>query len=188
VSLERTLLLRHSVREYRDEPLGLPDVAQLLWAAQGIASPEEGRRTVPSAGALYPLEILLVAGNVTDLSAGLYRYQPEDHTLLRSATGDVRPMLAKAALDQECVREAAAVIAIAAVHARTSWKYGERAVRYVAMEAGHAAQNVYLQAASLGIGTVAVAAFYDDRVKKVLRLEQEEDPLYLLPVGKPAGA
>jgi SagB-type dehydrogenase family enzyme len=86
------------------------------------------------------------------------------------------------------VRDAAAVIAIAAVHRRTSRKYGERAGSYVAMEAGHAAQNGYLQAASLGVGVVAVAAFFDEQVKAVLHPEADEESLYLLPVGKPAGA
>jgi SagB-type dehydrogenase family enzyme len=184
VSVESALQNRRSVREYRDEPLTLAEVSQLLWAAQGITGPED-RRTAPSAGALYPLEVYLVAGRVNDLASGIYRYQPRRHELVRIVEGDKRIRLAAAALDQDCVRHGAATIVVAAVYERVTKKYGKRGVMYVHMEAGHAAQNVFLQAVALNLGTVVVGAFEDDPVKKLLTLPVEEQPLYLLPVGRP---
>ncbi len=184
VSVESALQNRRSVREYRDEPLTLSEVSQLLWAAQGITGPED-KRTAPSAGALYPLEVYLVAGRVNDLASGIYHYRPQHHELVRAAEGDNRTKLASAALDQDCVRNAAVTLVLAAVYERITKKYGQRGVMYVHMEAGHAAENVYLQAVTLNLGTVAVGAFDDEQVKKLLNLPAEEQPLYLLPVGRP---
>ena len=183
-SVESVLRERRSVREYRDEPLTLAEVSQLLWAAQGITG-SEGQRTAPSAGALYPLEVYLVAGRVTDLPAGIYKYRPHQHELVRVADGDKRAKLAAAALDQDCVRNAPVTIALAAVYERTMKKYGQRGVKYVHMEAGHAGQNVHLQAVALSLGSVSVGAFEDEQVRKILNLPDNEQPLYLLPVGRP---
>jgi SagB-type dehydrogenase family enzyme len=184
VSVESALQKRRSVREYRDEPLTLSDLSQLLWAAQGFTGPG-GARTVPSAGALYPLEVYLVAGRVNDLASGIYRYRPQHHELVRVAEGDKRASLAAAALDQDCVRNGAVTLVLAAVYERVTKKYGQRGVMYAHMEAGHASQNVYLQAVALNLGTVAVGAFEDEPVKKLLTLPADEQPLYLLPVGRP---
>lgn len=183
MSLEEALLRRRSVRDYVPGPLKLEDVSQLLWAAQGVTT-EWGGRTAPSAGGLYPLELLLVAGAVENLSPGVYRYDPRTHELVRTRDGDVREQLAAAALDQSWVREGSISIVIAAVYERTTGKYGDRGVRYVDMEAGHAAQNVYLQATALNLGTVTIGAFQDDQVKDLLRLSQNETPLYVMPVGR----
>jgi len=182
-SLEAAILKRRSVRTYREEPLTLAEIAQLLWAAQGVTG-AGGLRTAPSAGALYPLEILVVTGNVTELVPGVYRYRPVGHTLTRIREGDVRKDLAGAALGQAVVRDAPVVIVIAGIPERTTGKYGERGVRYVHMEAGHSAQNVCLQATSLGLGTVTVGAFDDREVHEVLGLDPGEEPLYLIPVGR----
>jgi SagB-type dehydrogenase family enzyme len=183
ISIEQALLERRSVRNYKDEALTLAEVYQLLWAAQGITHPR-GYRTAPSAGALYPLELYVVAGNVTGLQAGIYKYRPQGHELEKVAGVDVRTKLCAAALDQECVEDGAAVLVFAAVYERTTRKYGERGVRYVHMEVGHAAQNVYLQAVSLGLGTVVVGAFDDDEVKKLLQMEDDERALCIMPVGR----
>lgn len=182
-SVEQALLERRSIREYRLEPLTLAEISQLLWAAQGITHPA-GLRTAPSAGALYPLEIYLLAGNVTDLRAAIYRYNPESHALSLIAEGDQRLALYQAALGQSAVQDAAAVIVIAAIYERTTVKYGERGVSYVHMEVGSAAQNLYLQATSLNLGTVFIGAFHDDEVKKVLHMAADEQPLGLMPVGR----
>jgi SagB-type dehydrogenase family enzyme len=183
VSAEQCILQRRSVRAYRAAPLGFADVGQLLWAAQGITG--GGRlRAAPSAGALYPLETYLVAGDVQALGAGVYRYQPGGHDLVMVKAGDIRRELAQAATDQECVRDGAVVIVIAAMYGRTTTKYGQRGIRYVHMEAGHAAQNVYLQATALGLGTVAVGAFRDTDVKRIIELPSDQEPLYLMPVGR----
>jgi len=173
------------MREIADGAIALEDVSQLLWAGQGITDPT-GLRTAPSAGALYPLEVLLVAGNVDELPAGLYRYRPESHELIGVETGDRRRDLAVAALGQDWMEDAACVIAIVAVPERTARKYGERAARYVHLEAGHAAQNVLLQAAALGLATTPVGAFDDEALRRVLSLRVEEVPLLLIPVGRPS--
>jgi len=183
VSLEETLVQRRSVREYTDEALTLEDVSQLLWAAQGITS-ERGGRTAPSAGALYPLEVYVVTGNVQNLAPGIYRYNPNEHELLKVRDGDVRGELAKAALDQTAVQESAMDIIISAVYERTTRKYGDRGVRYVHLEAGHAAQNICLQATALGLGTVTIGAFDDDWVKDLVGMPGNEALLYIIPVGE----
>lgn len=183
-SVEEALFKRRSVRDYQPISLTLAEVSQLLWAAQGISEKRQGLRTAPSAGALYPLEIYLVSGKVEGLPAGVYHYQPEEHQLLKITEGDKREALCRAALYQKQIKEGAIVIVFSAIYERTTAKYGERGIRYVHMEAGHAAQNVYLQAVSLNLHTVAVGAFHDKEVKKVLGLEEKEHPLYLLPVGK----
>jgi len=183
VSVEEALLRRRSVREYKDEPLTLAEVSQLLWAAQGITDPR-GYRTAPSAGALYPLELYLVVGRVEGLSAGIYHYIPDGHYLLPVAGGDRRAELAAAALGQAYVRDAPIDLVLSAIPERTTKRYGYRGIQYVHMEAGHVGQNVHLQAVSLGLGTVMIGAFTDERVKQVMNLSKEEVPLYIMPVGR----
>ncbi len=183
LSIEKGLLGRRSIREYVAGSLTLAEISQLLWAAQGVTH-ALGFRTAPSAGALYPLEVYLVVGNVEGLHPGVYRYDARAHTLLAVADGDKRAALSAAALGQECVAEAAVALVFSAVYRRTTAKYGERGVRYVHMEVGHAAQNVYLQAASLRLGTVVVGAFQDDKVKQVIAAAPEEQPLCIMPIGR----
>jgi len=185
-SVEKALLERRSVRDFTNEPLTLPEISQILWAAQGITS-SGGLRTAPSAGALYPLELYVAVGNVNNLQSGIYKYIPQSHELLRIVKGDRRTELCKAALGQSAIKDAPAIIVLSAVYERTTGKYGERGIRYVHIEIGHAAQNVYLQAVSLNLGTVVIGAFDDDRVKKVMNMEDKERPLYLMPVGKTFG-
>jgi SagB-type dehydrogenase family enzyme len=182
-SVEKAMRERRSVRQYKDLPITLSDLAQLLWAAQG-SSNTGGRRTAPSAGALYPLEVYVVVGNVTGLSVGIYSYDPQKHQLVRIAEGDARAELSSAALRQPSIGKAAAVLVISGVYERTTIKYGERGIRYVHMEAGHAAQNVYLQAVSLNLGTVVIGAFHDAEVRTVLHLPGQAQPLYIMPVGR----
>jgi len=182
-SVEQALLERRSVRVYKDESLTLTEVSQLLWAAQGITGPR-GFRTAPSAGALYPLELYVVAGNVNDLPNGIYKYKPHKHELAMIVEGDKRTELCNAALDQPSVKDAAAAIVFSAVYERTTGKYGERGIRYVHTEVGHAAQNIYLQAVSLNLGTVVIGAFDNEEVKKIMNIGDKEQPLYIMPVGK----
>jgi SagB-type dehydrogenase family enzyme len=183
LAVEKALTARRSARDYRDEGLSLEEAAQILWAAQGLTGPH-GFRTAPSAGALYPLVLYCVAGDVRGLEKGVYRYETGDHALTRISGGDRRAALCMAALGQDCVRSAPMTLVFAAVYEKTTVKYRDRGVRYVHMEAGHASQNVYLQAASLNLGTVAIGAFYDEEVKKAVGLRNGEEPLYLMPVGK----
>lgn len=182
-SVENALFKRRSVRSFKDSPLALAEVSQLLWAAQGITS-QRGFRTAPSAGALYPLEVYIAAGNVADLPNGVYRYNPHNHELVQVAEGDKRTELCDAALGQTSVRNAAAVIVFSAVYERINIKYGDRGIQYAFIETGHAAQNVFLQAVSLNLGTLVIGAFHEDKVKKVLKMSENEQPLYIMPVGK----
>ena len=182
--VETALRSRRSIRDFNGNPLSLAQVSQMVWAAQGTTSPE-GYRSAPSAGALYPLDVYLLTQNVVGLTAGVYLYHPQQHELDKIVAGDRRRELSDAALAQGWIRMAAAVIVLAAVFRRTTRKYGERGHRYVHLEAGHAAQNVYLQATSLGLGTTTVGAFHDERVKAVLELPAEAQPLCLLPIGFP---
>lgn len=183
-SIESALRRRQSVREFSREALTLAEVSQLLWAAQGTTDPE-GRRTAPSAGALYPLEVFLVSGKQGGLAAGVYRYRPREHDLVCVAEGDWRAKLATAALEQDRLANAPVTIVITAVYERTARKYKQRAERYVHMEVGHAVENVHLQAVALDLGTVVVGAFDDAEVKRVLSLPANEQPLCLMPIGKP---
>lgn len=179
LSLEEALAQRRSIRSFGVETLTMAELGQLLWAAQGLTT-DSGLRTVPSAGALYPLEVYAVTPD------GVYHYRAKGHQVVPHVAGDVRPALAAAASHQSSVADAPAVIVIAAVYARTAQKYGQtRSSRYVALEAGHAAQNVLLQAVALSLGAVPVGAFDDVRVQGVLELPADHQPLYLIPVGHP---
>ena len=182
-SVEKALLERRSIRNYKGEALTLEELSQLLWAAQGTTDPS-GKRTAPSAGALYPLEVYTVVGNVEGVTTGIYKYRPDSHTLVKVADGDQRIPLSQAALGQSSVRQGAIDIVITAVYERTTIKYGERGIRYVHLEAGHAAQNICLQAVVLKLGTVTVGAFDDGGVIEILGSPDDEEPLYILPVGR----
>lgn len=180
ISVEEVISRRRSVREYKDEALSLKEVSQLLWSAQGITA-NWGGRIAPSAGALYPLEIYLVTGRVENLKPGIYRYYPERHSLIMIVEGDKRFALFSSSLFQSCIKNAPISLVICAQYERTTRKYGERGKRYVHIEVGHVGQNIYLQAESLGLATVAIGAFVDEAVKKVLNIKEE--PLYIMPVG-----
>jgi SagB-type dehydrogenase family enzyme len=178
MSLEETLAQRRSVRNFTEEELTLEEIAQLLWAAQGITT-LWGGRTAPSAGALYPLEVYVAT------ASGLYHYVPQEHKVIIVSQEDLRLKIWEVALKQEAIREAAAVFVITAVYERTAKKYGDRAERYVKLEAGHACQNILLQAVAMDLGAVPIGAFYDDQVQAALSLPADHEPLYLIPVGHP---
>ena len=185
VSIEAAMLRVKSIRQYADTQLDINTFSQLLWAAQGTKAPA-GKRTAPSAGATYPLEVYAVAGNVEGIAGGIYKYETQQHRLLKIQSGDFRQALAAAALGQQSIIQSSFSLVFAAVFERTTARYGKRGVMYVHMEAGHAAQNVCLQAVSLGLGTVVIGAFNDGEAADVLALPQEEKPLYIIAVGKAA--
>ncbi|MEM1956119.1 MAG: SagB/ThcOx family dehydrogenase [Candidatus Caldarchaeum sp.] len=188
LSVEEAIHRRRSRRDYRPDPLSLGHVSQLLWAAQGVTAPHlwTGLRTAPSAGGLYPLETYIVVreNGVVDLDAGAYRYNPHRHGLTQIAKGDFSRPLMSACVDQEWVGTAALNIVFTAVVERTSVKYGGRSLQYIFQESGHAAQNVYLQAEALGLGCVVIGAFYEDEVRSILRIQDDELPVYVMPVGR----
>jgi SagB-type dehydrogenase family enzyme len=183
VSVERALGTRRSVRHYNKLPLELEEASQLLWSAQGISN-SRGYRTAPSAGALYPLEVYAVIGNVTDLAAGIYKYIIREHALIEKAAGDRRQDICRAALHQSYIAAAPVVLVFCTVNERVVNKYGDRAMQYVFMEVGHAAQNVCLQAVALGLGTVVIGAFKDSDIKAAGHLTENEHPAYLIAVGR----
>jgi len=185
LSVEEALARRRSVREYADASLTVDQLSQLLWSAQGITERRYGLRTAPSAGALYPLEVYVAVERIDGLRTGVYRYAPRQHGLELVLDRSVRRQLFRDALSQSALADAPATLAFAAVFARTTRKYGERGRRYVYMEVGHAAENVSLQAAALGLGTVVIGAFDDGSVKRTLGMRGDEEPLYLMPVGRP---
>lgn len=182
-----TIASRRSRREYADAPLARDELAQLLWAAQGVTDTADGFRAAPSAGATYPLELYVAVGDpgVEDLDAGVYRYRPAVHDLTRLSDADVQSALRTAAFDQEWIGAGAVDVVVCALDERTTQRYGERGRRrYVPMEAGHAAENVYLQAEALDLATVSVGAFDDDRVRSTVGAPNDRRPLYVMPVGR----
>jgi SagB-type dehydrogenase family enzyme len=183
ISVEAAIKGRRSVREYANEPVTLEELSQLLWAAQGITGKSRGR-AAPSAGATYPLELYAVVERVLGLDPGIYHYLPKEQSLECLMSGSYGCALSAGALNQPAVKGAAVNLIFAAVYERTVARYGERGIRYVHIDVGHAAENVYLQCRGIGLGTVAVGAFDDEKVKDALRLKKEESPVYILPVGR----
>lgn len=175
IPLEQTVARRRSRRDFSSRPLTLKQISQLVWSAQGEEA--KGFRTAPSAGATYPLEVFVVT------EKGLFHYLPAKHSLESITDKDLRSGLASAALGQKFIAQAPATIIFAAHFERTTGHYGQRGVRYVFMEAGHSAQNIHLQAEALGLGSVAVGAFDDDSVSKVLKLPDHLEPIYIVVVG-----
>jgi len=176
MSLEQTIVSRRSRRNFRSQALTLEQIGQLAWVAQG-QDVSSKYRTVPSAGATYPLELFVVT------EQGFFAYLPAKHALEKLTGQDLRSALASAAWGQEFIQAAPLTLVFAAEFVRTTGRYGQRGVRYVYMEAGHAAQNVHLQAESLGLGSVAVGAFDDASVSRVLSLPEHLEPIYMVVVG-----
>lgn len=183
-SVAEALNLRVSQRSFSDAALDLSDAASLLWAAGGLkVDGETGpTRTSPSAGAAYPLDLYLVAGDVQGLATGIYRYDHLNHKLDPVVAEDRRSQLAEAALGQQFIADAPASIVLVAYFERSTGRYGERGERYVYMDTGYASQSIHLLAVELGLGTVAVGAFDDEEVAAVL--ETDGVPLKIMPVGR----
>jgi SagB-type dehydrogenase family enzyme len=191
-SVEQAMAQRRSHRSYVKSAISTAELSQVLWAAYGITKADRSRagfrggfRTAPSAGATYPLEVYAVVGKVKGLEPGIYRYVPDGHQLVLAQEGDHREPLAGAALNQEMIADAPASLFFSAVFERTMQRYGERGrLRYVPMDLGHSAQNVYLQVEALGLGTCAIGAFNDAKVTAVMKLPADEEALYIMPIGR----
>ncbi len=192
VSVEEAIQHRRSHRSYLKDAISAEELSQVLWAAYGISQPLQGYpqmrgglRTAPSAGARYPLEIYALVGNVKGIEPGVYRYDSREHKITMVMDRDVKQELSVAALGQEMISVAPACLFYSAVYKRTTDRYGDRGrERYVCMDLGHSAENVYLQAEALHLGTCAIGAFDDAAVKKVMQLPEEEEPLYIMPIGR----
>ncbi len=194
LTVEEAILMRKSIREWSNKPLTIGQVSMILWATQGVVEDYGGwlRRAAPSAGATYPLEIYVVVGDEAVLvggdkyvDAGVYKYDYRRHSMKLVVGGDRRSALWSASLYQDWIRDAPISVVICAVYERTTGRYGERGIRYVILEAGHVGQNIYLMATSLGLGTVAIGAFYDEEVAKAISVARNEKPLYIYPIGVP---
>ncbi|MCM8819871.1 MAG: SagB/ThcOx family dehydrogenase [Candidatus Omnitrophica bacterium] len=179
-SLEKAITTRRSIRDFSLKPIKIEELSQIVWAAYG--KNKYGKITTPSAGALYPLKIYALCFNVEGLKKGLYRYESNQHALVFISDFNLEKKLVKSCLGQRWIEEAAVNIIICADYEITTSHYGERGRRYVQIEVGHTAQNIYLQVEALGLGTVAVGAFIDEEVKNILGLEEE--PLYIMPIGR----
>ncbi len=177
-SIEECIQARRSTRRFQSYDLTLQEIANILWAAQGITDKQRGFRAAPSAGATYPLELFIAKND------GLFRYIPESHALKEEKHHDMRQDIAKAALNQTFIVKAGMVVIVTAVSDRTTWRYGKRGIQYINNEVGHCAQNIHLEAVALGLGSVPIGAFDDKKLKEVLGLKDEE-PLYIIPVGLP---
>ena len=186
-SLEEVVLKRRSTREFSSRSITKSQLSQLLWACQGIT--RGYYRTVPSAGATYPLDVFLLVGEggVESLDGGVYRYVPKEHSIIHHLPGDLRKGLCSACLEQGFIRRAPLSFVICAEYSRTTASYGDRGVRYVHMEVGHLGQNLALQGEALGLCSVMVGAFRDEDVSRVLNLTLELKPLYVVPMGYSGG-
>lgn len=182
IPLEEAIYKRRSIRNYGDDPLTFNEVSQLLWAAQGITDHNQNLRSAPSAGALYPLSIYIAVRNVENIEEGMYKYSSEKHILKKVKEESMMNEIYNAGLKQSSIKDSAVTLIITANYETTERVYGKRAERYVHMEAGHAGQNIYLQAEALNLGTVAIGAFNDEKIKEVI--DSEEAPLYIFPMGK----
>jgi len=191
MSVEESLNSRRSRRSFLNDGVTDKDLSQILWAAYGVTKPSTnpnikgGLRTAPSAGARYPLEIYAVVGNVPGIEPGFYKYDASAHKIVLILQGDLRKDLTTASLNQKMIQDAPFSVFYSAVYSRITDRYGDRGrERYVCMDLGHSAQNVYLQAEALKLGTCAIGAFNDEMVKNVLKIEEPEVPLYIMPIGK----
>lgn len=185
ISAEEVIKRRRTVRSFSSRPIKLEDLSQLLYAAQGITEDHGFRRTAPSGGALYPLDVYTVVGEkgVKGLEAGVYLYKPSGHRIEHVATGDKKEQLAKASLYQMWMATPPLNLVITAEYSRICSKYGDRGIRYAMIEAGHVGQNIFLQAEALGLKAGIVGAFDDMKVINVLGIPKKHEPLLIMPVG-----
>ncbi|MEM8806673.1 MAG: SagB/ThcOx family dehydrogenase [Cyanobacteria bacterium P01_G01_bin.38] len=186
MDLVTAITTRRSRRTYNaTRDLSLAHLSQLLYLAQGITWEQRGFRTVPSSGALYPLEVYPIVHRVEGLEPGLYHHEIQQHKLALVKPGDLRQPLIRAGLSQDFLGEANACFVVSGIFQRTRWKYHERTYRYVLTEVGHLGQNFYLAATALGLGVCCIGAFFDDPLNQLLEIDGEEEAaLYLITVGE----
>jgi len=180
--LAQIILKRRSTRKYVAKPLRIEELSQILWATYGLL--DKRRRVVPSAGATYPVEVYVFVKSIEGLKPGIYKYDEYRHALVLIKEGDYSRELASACLDQEWVYSAPVNVVLVAFYERTTRWYGDRGFRYIYMEAGHIGQNIYLMCTEMNLGTVAIGAFYDEEIKRIIGLGDEYIVLYVFPVGR----
>ena len=185
VSVEKAIQQRRTIRDFKETPLSIPHLSQLLYAAQGITDPKGAGRSAPSGGARYPLDIYVIVGKkgVEGLGEGIYHYTPENHSISSMNNKDLRREIGSASLGQMWMAGASVMFVITAEYRRITGRYGDRGIRYAQIEAGHVGQNLFLQAEALGLGAGIVGAFNDTEVVKVMGIPREHEPLLIMPVG-----
>jgi SagB-type dehydrogenase family enzyme len=177
--LETAVNTRRSVHQFADAPLNYAQIGQLAWAGQGITDKQQGLRAAPSAGDLYPIELYLVTPE------GVFVYNPEGHSLKQISSLDLRKQLSAAASGLGPVEDAACDIVITGSARKIASKYGNKAQKFMLLEAGHVAGNIQLQAVSLGLASMPVGDFEIRNVARVCELPAELDPLFIVCVGHP---
>ncbi len=194
-SIEGALARRRSVRDFKNEATSLAALSHLAWAAQGVTRKEDappgwrwgtwegGKRTAPSAGAMYPLALYIVAGNVDGLRSGVYKYLAPTHELLAISDGDKRARMSTRGPGQKWIEDASILFVLSGNLGRLEPRFGDRSARYLHFEAGHVVENICLEAVALGLGSTVVGSFVDDAVKGVVGMPEEESPLVIVPVG-----
>ena len=185
VSVEWAIEHRRTIRSYGPGMLQPAQLSRLLWAAQGITGRRGYKRAAPSAGALYPMDVYVVVGKdaVAGITAGVHRYEPAGHRLALVVNQDLRKDVARAALLQAWMACAPVNFVITAEYRRITGKYGRRGIRYAMIEAGHIGQNIFLQAAALGLAAGIVGAFDDQKLINSLQIPADHEPLLVMPVG-----
>lgn len=185
VSVEYAIKQRRTIRSFSPEILNLNQLSQLLWSAQGMTENGGFKRAAPSAGALYPMDVYAVvgSGSVERIEAGVYHYEPNGHALSYITKKDVRDGVAKASLSQMWMARAPLNIVITAEYSRITLKYKERGIRYAMIEAGHIAQNLFLQAEAMGLKAAIVGAFHDNELIEILKIPRTHEPLLIMPIG-----
>jgi SagB-type dehydrogenase family enzyme len=185
ISLEGAIRSRRTIRSFKEDRLTIEQFSQILWAGQGITEERGYKRSAPSGGALYPMDIYAVIGKngVAGITPGIYHYEPNQHTVSIITEGDLLHDVARAALSQMWMATASINLVITAEYNRICSKYGERGVRYAVIEAGHISQNIFLQAEAIGLGAGIVGAFYDETIVQVMKIPISHEPLLIMPVG-----
>jgi SagB-type dehydrogenase family enzyme len=187
------VLRRRSLREFAEAPIPLNDLTSIIFNAYGLTATislsfgvEQKLRGVPSGGALYPLELYAVAFRVDGLPSGVYHYNVEAHSLELLREGQFDAEFGRAVFYEDMFKTVSAAFVITGVPKRSAFKYGERAYRFINLEAGHVGQNICMTATALGIGCLMVGGFYDDDIDSLVGIDGlNELSLYTAAVGYP---
>ena len=189
--LREAVIRRRSIRQFSGEPITLNNLSNIIFNAYGITGKitlnfgiEEPLRAVPSGGALYPLELYVASHKVEGLEPGIYHYNVLNHSLELVREGQFSGELGRALFYEEMFKGVSAAFLITGVLKRSSIKYGERAYRFMMLEAGHVGQNICLTSFSLNLGCLMLGGFYDDDVDRILGIDGvSETMLYASAVG-----
>lgn len=185
IPIEKALKDRRSIRSFGKSGITLDEVSQLLWAAQGITD-DKGHRTAPSGMERYPLEVYLLADNVTGLPSGVYHYIPQNHSLTIIEQGKIDEYYNASAGGESWIKTAPAIVVITGVMSRMNIWPGQDLSRFVYVEAGTAAENMLLEVVSLNLASTYTAGFNASRTAELLQLSPSEVPIGVIPVGRKA--